>query len=302
MTKIKSNDSIKSIQRQALLVLKNAHIPRPGIDCDLIMTHVLGKPRVFLYSHPETLISKKNAQKIFSLIQKRSQRIPLAYLTGTKIFFNHTFYVNSSVLIPRPETELLITQALAYLNSLNLKKEISLLDIGTGSGCIALTIASEWSNPSLTITAVDTSQKALVIARKNYRILKKNYSLHSRMYIQKVSAAHQYNKQFGLITANLPYLSRHEYITACKNYPEIKKEPRGALVSTLDGYSHIFKVIRQLPTLLTKDGHAFFECSTRQEKKIARYIKDHLPEWKWSFVRDDSNKTSILKLTRLAMS
>ncbi len=302
MTKIKSNDSIKSIQRQALLVLKNARIPESSLDCDLIMTHVLTKPRVFLYSHPETSISKNNAQKIFSLIHKRSKRIPLAYLTGTKIFFNHVFYVSPSVLIPRPETELLVTQVLTYLNSLNVKREISLLDIGTGSGCIAFTIASEWNNPSLTITAVDTSQKALVIARKNYRLLKKKYSLRNHIYIQKVSITHQYKKQYDLITANLPYLSRQEYISACKHYPEITKEPRSALISSFDGYSHIFKVIRKLPTLLTKDGHAFFECSTRQEKKIAQYIKDHLPEWKWSFVRDDSNKTSILELTQSAMS
>jgi len=298
MTKIKNNESIHSIQKQAILILNNASVPNPSLDCDLIMTHVLVKPRVFLYSHPEALVSKTNAKKIFLLLQKRSQRIPLAYLTGIKNFFNRTFLVNRGVLIPRPETEHLVTQALACLNSLNLKKSISILDIGTGSGCIPLAIASEWNNSPLAITAVDTSQKAVLIARKNYQLFKKNLTPLHHMHIQKISPTQPYKKRYDLITANLPYLSDQEYICACKYYPEIKKEPRSAFVSDNDGYSDIFKVIRQLPTLLTKNGHTFFECSTRQEKKISHYIKDHLPEWKWSFIRDNSNKTSILVLTR----
>ncbi len=301
MTKVKNDISIESVRKQIISILTDAHIPHPGLECDLVIAHVIRKSRVFLYSHPEILISIGNIKKILTLIKKRSKNIPLAYLISKKNFFNLSFYICPGVLIPRPETELLIERTLHYLQSRRSKKTISMLDIGTGSGCIGLTIAHTWNTFPLSLTAIDISQTALTCARKNYRMLKKKYYPLHTIHFKKISLTNHRVKKYDIITANLPYLSAREYTTACKHYPEISKEPKSALISSLDGCAHIFNTLQRLPEILNRDGCAFFECSSRQEKKISAYIKDHLPHWKWSFVRDYSNKTSIMKLARVSL-
>lgn len=300
MIKDKSKKTIHDLRNNGIELLLQGNIPNSPLDCDLLLSHVLNQPRVFLYAHPEIFVSPRDVKTFFQLVKKRVSRIPCAYLTKAKFFYGHMFICQQPILVPREETELLVTQVLTFLKEKNPPPaRLKLADIGTGSGCIPLSICCEWNTFSLECTLYDVSQKALTLARKNQQLFQKKNLISGRHIFRykKISFIHIQEK-YDVITANLPYLSKKEYITARRLYPEIQCENISALISTDDGLYHIKKLLGLLPYILNINGAAFFECSSRQEKKLITYIKNHLPRWKWFLIRCDSKKTSILRISR----
>ena len=200
------------------------------LDAELIIAFVLKKTREFVIAHGECGVRKFASAQVCKLIRKRERGEPLAYLTGHKDFFGLDFAVNKSVLVPRPETEVLVESVIECLMTEDIGHRTILIDVGTGSGCIPIAITKSLHHhitSSLKIFAIDISKVALRIARLNAKKhgVKIKF-LHGNL-LSKIS-----NFQFPIssqlvITANLPYLSSAQYIVN----PHLKHEPKSALVA-----------------------------------------------------------------------
>lgn len=234
-----------------------------NLDATIIIAHVLHKTRAYVLAHSDQKLNKKQVSEIKSLYKKRSQHWPLAYLIHKKEFFGRTFKVDRNVLIPRPETEQLICTALELGN---IK---TVLDVGTGSGCLAITLALE--NPSLELTAIDTSLKALEITRKNWQRLKSENTQNIVIFQSDLLKNIPKQQKFHLIIANLPYVDK----TWRWNSPELKKEPRKALYAPEKGLKLIKKLIKQAPPHLVRHGYLLLECDTSQIAPLTKFASQN---------------------------
>ncbi len=221
-------------------------------------------------THPETLLTAAQQQRYQRMIQQRCQHIPLPYLTGTSDFFGQTFRVTPAVLVPRPFTELLVETVLKRVPP---DTTLTIADVGTGSGAIALALASQLSKAK--ILATDISQSALTVARKNTRRL----GLSNRLTFQKTSLLTSLKVQPDVVVANLPYLTRIQL-----RAPSIRHEPKIALDGGRQGLQLIDKLIRQathIPSITT----IVLEFDPPQARQIRIYLK------KWS------SKVTILAIS-----
>ncbi|MEK7167578.1 MAG: HemK/PrmC family methyltransferase, partial [Patescibacteria group bacterium] len=197
----------------------------PNLDAEIVLTFALKKPKEHIYAHPE---KEFNPKKFFNLIQRRAKGEPVAYITGHKEFFGLDFLVDKNVLIPRPETELLVEEAL--------KEKGGVLEVGTGSGCISIAIKK--NSPQRDVTAVDISAKALNLAKKNAKLNKVKIGFVKSDLLQKVE------KDYDTIVANLPYLLKKEKDRSTK------LEPKKALYADIELYERLFKQIGNFKTIL----------------------------------------------------
>lgn len=249
-------------------------------EIEIIKAHVLKKTREFLLTHPEQAINKTNKQKITRLINRRKCGIPLAYLTGHKEFFGLDFIVNKHTLIPRPETELLVTEALKHLSAQTPTKTI-LIDVGTGSGCIPISIIKTKKQKNIKTFAIDISANALTVAKKNAQQHNvKIKFLHGDLLspISKSAIFKSLNLQSSIIiTANLPYLTPQQF----KSEPSIQHEPKLALVAKNNGlalYEKLLKQISQISITYNLKPKTYFEIDPSQSKSITKLIKQYLPQ------------------------
>lgn len=231
-------------------ILKLAKIN--NLDASLIVSHVLNTTRAYLITHSDRKLTAKQISEIKKLYKKRYQHYPLAYLVHNKEFYGRKFYVNHYVLIPRPETEAIIESALKLKNIKNV------LDIGTGSGNIAITLKLE--NPQLKITASDISKRALKVAQKNAQKYLANIKFVQSNLFQKVRG------KYDLIIANLPYVNKKwEW-----NSKELKYEPKKALYADDNGLELIKKLLLNSSKHLNKNAYLFIEADTSQLDAIAK--------------------------------
>ncbi|MFZ2189172.1 MAG: peptide chain release factor N(5)-glutamine methyltransferase [Candidatus Magasanikiibacteriota bacterium] len=260
------------------------------IDAEIIIAHVLKKPREFVIAHPEMKIERLKDLKIKKIFKQRKQDIPLAYLTGHKEFYGLNFIVNKHTLIPRPETEILVESVLKKLSDVNCQmSDVILIDIGTGSGCIPISIINQIRKSELSgyldCYAIDISANALTVAKKNARQHKvKIKFLHGDLLtpITKTLKLYKlYNFQL-IITANLPYLTPQQF----KSEPSIQHEPKLALVAGKDGLKYYEKLLKQIVRCQMSDVRCFFEIDPRQTKIIKQLIKKYLPKSKITIHKD----------------
>lgn len=233
--------------------LKVVGIDSARLDAELIACHVLGKDRPWLLANLNDPIT--NVMVLELLLQMRIERIPIAYIIGHKEFYGRDFLVSPDVLIPRPDTEALIDEA----KKLGPKK---ILDVGTGSGCIAITLALEI--PNAEVSATDISQHALDIAKKNSEYLQAKVDFYKSDLLDSVTS------KYDLIVANLPYVDNTWEVS-----PETKHEPGLALFAQNTGLELIKKLIDNAPEYLTKDGYLILEADPRQFKQIKEYAKQN---------------------------
>lgn len=225
---------------QSAQILKKIAFPNSAFEAEILLSHVLGKRREYLLAHPCAQVKTTQQKKFFTLIQRRQTGEPIAYLTQTQTFCGLEFIVNQKVLIPRPETELLV--ALAQENLPHLSPKPILVDLGTGSGCIAVTLAKLF--PALNIYAVDISGAALRIARQNARKYGvRNIKFRQGNLLEALPSFFWKDQTPKMILANLPYLSTRVY----KNFQAILKyEPRSALWGGRDGLKYYRLLCKQL--------------------------------------------------------
>ncbi len=237
-------------------ILKKNGIDSYVLDTELLLGFVLKKKKEWILANPEFNVHKNAEKRFFRLIVKRIKNYPIAYILGYKYFYGLKFKVNKHVLIPRPETETLIDEII------KLKPEkITILDVGTGSGCIAISLGTKLQN--VNIIASDISQKALRIAKKNARL----NNTKNIQFIKSDLLTGIENKDVDIIVANLPYVKK-DY----KN-ESIKYEPRSALYSSKDGLSHYKKLLYQIKELKFSPKYIFLEIDPDQVEILTNFTK-----------------------------
>ena len=264
-----------------------------NLEAEILLSFILNKPKEFLYSHPEKEISSSDNQKLNKIIQKRLRGFPIAYLIGHKEFYGLDFIVNKHVLVPRPETEILVEEILK-----NTKYQIpkTIIDVGTGSGCIIISLAKNIANKTIKFYGLDISKQALKIAKKNARLNNLNSQitfLHSNLL--KKLLKRNFSEPV-IITANLPYLTSEQI----KNSPSIKKEPKLALYSGLNGLNHYRQLLIQIKQnfKLFKGGlEIFCEIDDTQKEAIKKLIEKELPLAKIEIKKDLGAFDRLVKIT-----
>ena len=241
-------------------LLKEKKIPSYILDSELLLSKTLNKTREKILTNLDANIEKKNFIIYKKYLIRRSKNEPVAYIFGEKEFWSKNFMVNKHTLIPRPETELLVYELLKIFND----KKISVLDIGTGSGCIIISLLTNLRQ-SVGI-GIDISKKAILMAKKNVV----RYKLNNRIKLLHNTFENIFDKKFDLIVSNPPYIERK----AIKNLSEdIKKyEPRMALDGGNDGVDLIKKVIYKSRDILKIKGTLALEIGNEQIKKVSKIL------------------------------
>ena len=244
-------------------ILKEKRIHSHILDSELLLSKTLKKSREKILTNLETNIGKKHLSIFKKYLDRRSKNEPMAYILEEKEFWSKNFSVNKNTLIPRPETELLVDELIKLFNN----KKISILDIGTGSGCIIISLLSGLNQSSG--IGIDISKKALLIAKKNAS----RYKLNGRIKLINKSLESVFDKKFDLIVSNPPYIESK----AIKNLSiDIKKyEPRIALDGGNDGLDLIKKVIYKSKYILKINGMLALEIGNEQIKKVSKILFDN---------------------------
>ena len=244
-------------------ILKAKKIPSSILDSELLLSKTLNKTREEILTNLDQKIEKKNILVFKKYLQRRSKNEPIAYIFQEKEFWGNKFYVNKHTLIPRPETEMLVDKLLNIYK----KKKISILDIGTGSGCIIISLLINLSNSNG--LGIDISKKAIQLAKKN----KIKHKLLNRLKLSTQSLDKIYGKKFDLIVSNPPYIRRYDI----KNLSDdIKKyEPRMALDGGNDGLDLIKKVIYKSKNILKTKGMLALEIGNGQVKNVSKILLDN---------------------------
>lgn len=245
---------------------------QPKIDAQLLLSKALGKPTAFLFSHIDYKLTDQESSTYEHFLRRREAMEPVAYITGTKWFYSREFNVNEHTLIPRPDTEVLVEDALKHISMNSL-----VVDVGTGSGAIGISVAAESKVP---VVCIDISQEALVIARKNAKELKTDALTHflNGNLIEPLFKEGESYYEFpqALILANLPYISDTQYGLLEKGVKDF--EPRSALISGPDGLDHyreLFKQIQQYRHKLPNKIRLYCEIDSTQRRNIIELAKQH---------------------------
>ena len=242
--------------------LKENHINSYRIDSELLLSKVLNKNREYMFlNHTETL-SNELLEKFKVLLSRRKKKEPLAYILNHKEFWKNSFYIDNNVLIPRPDTEILIEEILKLYPK---DRNLSILDIGTGSGCIIISLLKD--RLRFSGTAIDISKKAINIAKYNAKM----HQLDNRVKFFKSSVDNFFKGKYDLIVSNPPYINNK----SLKYLDEgiFKYEPNVALEGGDDGLSLITKVILKSSKLLKKGGKLVLEIGFDQKYKVIRLLK-----------------------------
>lgn len=240
-----------------------ASAEEPQLEAEILLAHVLGRDRAWLYAWPEHHPDSAQTAAFERLVAQRAQGRPIAHLTGEREFWSLSLKVNEHTLIPRPETELLVETALA----LDLPAEAHVLELGTGSGAIALALAVE--RPHWHITAVERSPEALEVARSNARRLQlTGVRLIESRWFEALPARRDYD----LIVANPPYVAQGDPHLA---RGDLRFEPRAALVSGPDGLDDIRHIIASAPAYLRPCGWLWLEHGCDQGAAVAELLRGH---------------------------
>ena len=244
--------------------LKISNIINPELDSELLLSKALNKKREKILTNLKKKINKKQVDKFNLYLSRRKKKEPIAYILGFKYFWKYKFIINKSVLVPRPETEQIVEETLNYLSDNESKK---ILDIGTGSGCIIISVLKE-RNKCKAI-AIDISSKALKVAKTNAKI----HHLENKIKFINIDIdKFNYNK-YDLILSNPPYISNIDLIRLDDDIRIY--EPRESLSGGLDGYEEITKVIEKSSKLLKNNGKLIVEIGDTQKNNVLKLLKNN---------------------------
>ena len=254
MKKSSYPNQIKSLVYNASQNLKKAEISSSDLDSIILISHLLKKDKAWILTHPEFKLNNSLIEKYNVLIQQRASHKPIAYIISSKEFYGYDFFVNEQVLIPRPETEIMITMVLDNYSD---KSQVKMIDIGTGSGAIGLVIAK--NRPKWQITLSDIFKPALKVAKYNANklgVFKNIKYLNYDLFPVK--------QNFDIICANLPYVP--EYLSNI----DISFEPKISLFAGYDGLDQYRRLFNQLENLSDKPYAIFTESLIRSHGELLK--------------------------------
>lgn len=257
-----------------------------GVEVEILLGHILHKPKEFLYTHPDKNLTTAQEKKLRELIRRRKKGEPIAYLLGYKDFYGLRFTVTKDTLIPRPETEWVVEHILH--SGMNANSRV--LDLGTGSGCIGVSIKKY--APKMRVTAADVSEKALAVAKTNARLHKT-----SLQFVKSNLLSNLQRTPFDTIVANLPYGWGAWKNNSSQESKAIRFEPKLALFTKEEGLYLYRLLLEQINELPHKPHTVFLEFDPRQKKKLAKLIKDTLPKSKRTFHKDLAGLWRYVEIT-----
>ena len=253
--------NIIDILNQGIIILQKNKIPNPQLDSEILLSSSIKRDKQHIILNPKEILSSKQSEKFKNLIERRKKGEPIAYLIKKKDFWKDEFFVNKDVLIPRPDTELIIEQVLKIFSK---ERQLQVLDIGTGSGCILLSIISE--KKDFRGVGIDISKKSLDICKKNTSKLK----LENKVKFFKSDVDNFNYGKYDLIISNPPYIKK-----AGLKYLEkdvFCYEPKLALNGGLDGISEIRKIIKKSSELIKNGGKLILEIAYNQKEEVRQLL------------------------------
>ena len=256
--------NIQTLLNKASKILNNSSNASFKLDSEILLSEVIKKNRQYLILNSNEELKKENIKSFDYLVKRRKKGEPIAYLINKKEFWKQNFYINQNVLIPRPDTETLVEETLKLFN---VNSKLNMLDIGTGSGCILLSILKERRN--FFGTGIDISKKAINVARFNAKM----HQLSNRVKFYNSDVDKFLIGKYDLVVSNPPYIKRQDL-----KYLEVDVkgfEPKLALDGGKDGFSKITKVISKTSTLLKRNGRFILEIGFGQKKKILSILKQN---------------------------
>lgn len=260
------------------------HSPTPQLDARLLLEHLLDVPHSYLVVHPDQPLTAEQEQQYQLLIGRAEQQEPIPYITGHAPFFDFDLHVTPAVLIPRPETEQLVETAVAYAQHHNCQKAV---DVGTGSGCIAIALARFL--PRVQVTAVDISPAALAIAQQNARQLAPD-----RIQFQQSDLLQAVTEPVDIIVANLPYVTSGEWQSLADGVK--LHEPALALDGGEDGLALIRRLLKQANTRLRPNGAIFLEIGWQQGPGAQAEAQRCFPQASITVLPDYAGHDRIVKI------
>lgn len=273
-------------------------------DFILLLAHATGKEKVFLLAHPEYDITQSKETRAKSFFERRLQHEPIALIIGCKEFYGRIFIVTKDTLIPRPETELLVKLVLDRINNqkAKVKNQTTLVDVGTGSGNIIISLAKELENELRTtggqLHAIDISKKALVVAKRNAQVhaLDKNITFHHGDLLAPYIKKNPQSENHLIIIANLPYISQKMYASLQKDVRDF--EPKSALVSGQAGLKHYYRLFDNLKTYSSrqKSTTLFLEISPEQKSSLKKCLFTLFPRAIIAIHKDLAHRDRIAEI------
>jgi len=255
--------NIENILNVGINILQKSKTPNPHLDSEILLSSSIKRDKKHIILNPKELLNSEQLDKFKNLIERRKKGEPIAYLINKKEFWKDEFFVNKDVLIPRPDTEVIIEQVLKIYSR---EEQLQVLDIGTGSGCILLSILKERSN--FYGTGIDISKKSINISKFNAKQL----NLMNRVKFFNSSVDNFKIGKYDLIVSNPPYIKMLNLKYLEKDV--VNFEPKLALSGGLDGFSKIRKVISKARTLIKKNGKFILEIGFSQKNKVKQILKE----------------------------
>ena len=259
-------NTVQEILQKNYKDLLNHNIQTAKIDSEVILANILNTTRINLITKQDVTLNKEQEDLFSKLVERRKQKEPVAYILNKKEFWNENYFVDKRVLIPRPETEILIELLLKKIKDKN--KAYKVLDLGCGSGCLLISFLKEMQKSQG--IGVDISSNALEVAKKNIEL----HNLNNRAKLMRLDLLTLHTKdKFDVIFSNPPYLSSSDY---AKLSDDVKNfEPKQALVGGFNGVLYYKKIIALAQSALKKNGYLALELGDRQYRTISKLLQDH---------------------------
>lgn len=264
----------------------------PSLDAQVLLAHLIGVPRSWVLAHPDENLATDHDLALTRAVRRLEGGEALPYVIGHWEFYGLDFNLTPDVLIPRPETELLVERALAWLGAHPGWRTAA--DIGTGSGCIAVALAASISD--LQVLATDISPAALGVARTNaqkHGVASRVQFVHADLF--KISPSTFKNQPFNLITANLPYIPS----SRLQSLDVARREPGSALDGGIDGLDLIRRLLRDAPAALAPGGLVLLEIDETQGEAVRKLAEGYFPQAKIELLRDLAGLERLVEISLL---
>jgi release factor glutamine methyltransferase len=281
-----SDNAARTVEGAIKWAARRLRPDSPRLEAELLLAHLLQRARPYLLAHPEALLTPEQAATYAAHIARRAGGEPLPYITGHVEFYGLDFTVTPAVLIPRPETELLVEEALLWLKD---HPQATAADIGAGSGCIAVTLAVQV--PALRLIATDCSPAALTVARANAE----RHGVAGRITFLEGDLLAPLPAPVELLVSNPPYVAEDEWDDLP---PSVRREPRAALLAGPKGLDVLRRLLTQAPALLRPGGLLLVEIGERQGTAARALAQAAFPHADVRILTDLAGKERVLRVQR----